>query len=229
MEFGREFGRFDDYGRVSQDYIITVLLEIIRAEGDLLLGFSYLAKKCYLAEKMRGLDVFGFVRNPALGVFSSTVQYEIRAIRSFGFARVLEEGEVTCGDTKNYCGEARQEHITLHDEEVVRAFLDPVADNADFKEWQEVISRINHHPHGKDWHIISVAVCLHAYLRRLKREGGGYADAGKDGQMVISDIEHHIDERAVIEDIRKRATIEEVSLSEGVIDTSYRFLDDLGL
>ena len=216
------FAEFD-LRQTLNTYVVTVLLEIIQAEGGALCGYKYLAKKCYFAAEMRGFDLFAFQRS-ADSVSSRLVNEGIGVLGAYGFVRVLREIEATCRDTRNYCGEMRQEHITLYDEEVVNEFIQPVEPHPDFQVWREVIAQIDAHPKGRDWHVLSVAVRLYSYLRSwylVRRE----EQAGLSGQMTIPVIDQH----TVIADVERRAGLAKVYLPETIFDDAFSLIDDLGL
>ena len=177
-----EFERFNSFGETSTSYAITVLLEIIRSEGNEgLFGFPYLAKKCYLVEKMRKLDLFGFSQNHTSGIASNFIQGRIRIIGWFDLAKIVnKESE----GTENYCGELRQKLVTLSCEQVEDRYLNNAINSPDFKRWQGVIDQVNEHPSGKDWHALSVAAHLHNH-NNLPIE------------HTISDIKRHAADRNI--------------------------------
>ena len=199
----RIFEKNDDfnYGKVSTKYTITILLEIIRSEGsEGLWGFPYLAKKCYLAERVRNLNLFGFHLDEAGCVTSSFLDGRIRTIEWFNLTRVTRNDTIREG-TENFCGELCQEHLVLCDEQVEYRYLNEIADDPDFKRWQEAIDMINRCPGGKDWHIVSVATHLHA----------------------------HGATNRIIEDVKKRAKDRNVSLPKNVFDDATLLLNNLNL
>ena len=193
----------DSSGGISKKYATTILLELIRSECEEVPGFPYLTKKCYLAEKMRNLDLFGFSHD-SNGASSDLIEHAIERIESLNLARVTKIGDAICRFTKNYCGERCQEHIALCDEQVTYQYLDSIANHPDLREWQEVIDIINRHPSGKNWHTLSVAVHLHSHRQVLPK------------QRVISDI-------------KKRATEGNTPLPKNVFDDAVQLLTDLNL
>lgn len=201
-----KFERMDSSGETSREYAITILLEIVRSECEEVPGFSYLAKKCYLAEKMRNLDLFGFSRDRTSGTSSNFIQREMTAIESFNLARVVKSGDAICRFTKNYCGEMCREYITLCDEQVADRYLMRIADNPDLKEWQKVIDQINKHPSGKDWHTISIAVHLHSHYQ--------------SSNASIEDV---------IANIKRQATNKNVPLPKNVFSNAINLLAELNL
>ena len=219
---GLTFDRFDSQGRVSRNYLATVLFEIILAEGEKLLGCSYLIKKCYLAERVRHLDIFEFTKHSTRGVFSKIVSQEIAEAGFLAYIRMLREDEAACGSTKNYCGEMLQEHIALYDEQAVYFYVASVVDHPDFQEWQKAIAQINEHPSGKDWQVLSVATHLHGHLRSGN-------EMHQNTQMAFADSGCHIYGQTVIEKIKKCAAHHNVFLSDRIFADAFTFLDDLGL
>ena len=188
--------------------IIAVLLEIIWAEGKELLGFPYLAKKSYLVEKRRGINLFGFEQNPYSGVHSSALQLGIRTMKSMGFIRILEEDEANCEDVRNCYGEMRREHIAICSEQAVDLCLNNGTDNPDIKKWQKVINHINRHPNGKDWHTISIAVHLHSHR-----------PTGPNDPPI----------ERVMANIREHAKGRKIPLPKNVFDDACGLLNTLGL
>ena len=205
----RIFEKNDDFnhGKVSTKYALTILLEIIRSEGpEGLWGFPYLAKKCYLVEKIRSLNLFGFHLDEIGCVTSSFLDGRIRVIEWFNLARVTRDDTIR-KETENFCGELCQEHLALCDEQVEYRYLDRVriANNPDFKRWQETIDMVNKYPNGKNWHIVSVATHLHAHGRSS------------------------VDQGIIIEDIKNRARDRNVSLPKNVFDDATLLLNNLNL
>ena len=163
-EFERKFEKLSAFTETLGNYAITVLLEIIRSECKEVPGFAYLAKKCYLAEKMRGLNVFGFSKDEK-SVCSDFIQHTMQAIKGFELVRVVEVGDAISKDTRNYSGEMCREYISINSDQVEEMYLNTFAGDPDFKKWQKVIDKINRCPNGKDWHTLSIAVHLYSHRK----------------------------------------------------------------
>ena len=141
---------------------IAFLLEIIRSEYAEVPGFPYLTKKCYLVEQLCKTDLFEFKPDSIRGASSEVVMCATRTIRSFKVARIVGVGYTASRTTRNHCGEECQEYISLTDEQIVDQYLQDLTNDRGLKRWQQAIDKINHHPHGKDWYTLSVAVHLHS-------------------------------------------------------------------
>ena len=147
---------------VFANHEIALLIEIIRSECAEIPGFPYLTKKCYLVEQLCETDLFEFKPDSINGASSRVMIQATKTMRLFKVVRIVGVGDATSKITRNHCGEECREYIALTDEQVEGQHLHNLANNQDFKRWQQAIDKINHHPHGKDWHALSVAVHLHS-------------------------------------------------------------------
>lgn len=192
----------DSLAGVFESHEIAFLLEIIRSECAEVPGFPYLTKKCYLVEEICETDLFKFKQDDISGASSDIMLHAIKAIRIFEIARIKEVEDATFKETRNHYGEECREYIALTDEQIEARYLHDLVNDQQLERWQQAIDKINSHPHGRDWHTLSVAVHLH---------------------------NHRADRLQIIGEIRRQALSNRASLSEDVFRNAADLLHTVGL
>src|SRR4030042_1565108 len=136
------------------------ILLLVQEEDGEIVGPPLLQKKGYFASVIAGEDFF--FRPHYYGPYSQTVADAVDSLVGNGFVRETVE---TFPEEANAFGERRRHSYALRDDG--RQIIESVLKRPGAKKWQQALKRINSHPVGKDFNLLSIAAKIHVILKVL--------------------------------------------------------------